>query len=220
MHILVTRPQPAADRTAARLRGMGHAVTVAPLLLPRALPWALPGGSWDAVAFTSAMAPALAGDIGDLARLPAYAVGEATAAAARAAGFAEVRAVRGDASAVFARAAGDGCARLLHLAGRDRSDAVIPAGLQVDIVPVYAAELADSLPGGAFDLVLLYSTRTAKRFATLFDGDRAQVRLAVLSPQVAAAAGTGWAGIAVASEPTEDALFEAAQLSCDKPVQD
>ena len=218
MRVLVTRPEPAALRTADRLRALGHEVVVAPLLIPRAVAWTVPAGEWQAVAFTSASAPALGGPgLAALALLPAYAVGEATAAAARTAGFGDVRAARGDASAVFALAAAGGVARLLHLAGAERSAATVPAGLTVGVAEVYAADLADTLPEDAVDLVLLYSTRTAARYATLFAGDRGAVALAALSASVAAAAGAGWARIVVAAEPTEASLFAAAGLTCDSP---
>ncbi|MBV8971147.1 MAG: uroporphyrinogen-III synthase, partial [Sphingomonadaceae bacterium] len=86
MHVVVTRPQPGA--TAARWRGRGATVTVAPLLDIAARPWTPPPGEPDAVAFTSANAVRLAGAGADRYRaLPAFAVGEATAAAARAAGW-------------------------------------------------------------------------------------------------------------------------------------
>lgn len=219
MRVLVTRPEPAASRTAARLRALGHEVVVAPLLIPRAVDWSVPPGNWQAVAFTSASAPGLAGDaLKSLVHLPAYAVGEATAAAAREAGFAGVRPARGDASAVFRLAARDGIARLLHLAGHDRSEATVPSGLTVGVTTVYAADLASGLPVFDGDVVLLYSARTAAHFATLFAGERSALALTALSPQVAAAAGSGWARVIVAAEPTEDALFAAARLTCERPV--
>ena len=189
---------------------------VAPLLLPRALPWVVPPGEWQAVAFTSAVAPALGGaGLAALTHLPAYAVGAATGDAARSAGFANVSVARGDASAVFAQAAADGVEHLLHIGGIDRSVATVPPGLRVKVVAVYAADLAPALPVAVFDLALLYSARTATHFAALFVGDRSQVAVAALSPAVAAALGTGWTHIAVASTPTEDALFAAARLACD-----
>ena len=219
MRVLVTRPEPAASRTAARLRALGHEVVVAPLLVPRAVEWSLPPGDWQALAFTSSSGPAFGGEgLCALTHLPTYAVGDATAAAARDAGFTAVRSARGDASAVFSLAASDGIERLLHLAGRDRSAASVPAGLTVGVVAVYAADFAPQLPAFEGDVVLLYSARTAAHFATLFDGDRARIALAALSPQVAAAAGTGWARVVVAGEATEDALFAAARLTCERPV--
>ena len=218
MRVLVTRPEPAASRTAARLRALGHEVTAAPLLIPRALAWQPPLGDWQAVALTSASAAALGGSgLANLAHLPAYAVGAATADAARIAGFSDVRSARGDATAVFAHAAADGIERLLHLAGAERSPATVPAGLIVGVAEVYAADLASVLPAVAADLVLLYSARTAAQFAALFKGDRRQLKIAALSAQVAAAAGAGWASVVLAHEPTEDSLFASASLTCDKP---
>lgn len=216
LRVLVTRPEPAASRTAAALRALGHEVLVAPLLIPRALRWRVPPGAWQAVAFTSAVAPALGGaGLAALTHLPAYAVGGATGDAARSAGFTDVRVARGDASAVFAQAAADGIEHLVHLGGVDRSATSVPPGLRVGVVAVYAADLVPTLLDTAFDLALLYSTRTAAHFATLFIGDRAKVTVAALSPGVAAALGTGWGRVAVATEPTEDALFAAARLACD-----
>lgn len=195
---------------------MNHEAIVAPLLIPRAVDWVPPPGDWEAVAFTSAAAPALGGaGLSSLAHLPAYAVGAATGDAARAEGFGNVRVARGDASAVFAQAASDGIVRLLHLAGADRSAAHVPEELSVGVVTVYAADLASTLPSDGYDIALLYSTRTAAHFALLFAGDRASVRLAALSPAIAAAAGTGWQAVAVAAAPTEDALFAAARLACE-----
>lgn len=215
MRVLVTRPEPAASRTAARLRELGHDAVIAPLLISRAVPWRAPDGDWQAVAFTSAVAPAFGGPgLAALTGLPAYAVGGATGDAARAAGFADIRVAMGDASAVFAHATCDGVSRLLHLAGADRSDAVVPPGLTVGVVTVYAADLAETLPTDDYDLVLLYSARTAAQFAALFAGDRARVAVAALSPAIAAQLGADWANIAVAAAPTEDALFAAARLAC------
>lgn len=216
MRVLVTRPEPAAHRTAERLRNLGHAPVVAPLLVPRAVAWTCPDILPDAIVFTSAMAPALGGaNLARLTGLPIFAVGDATADAARAAGFGTIRAARGDATAVFAAAARAGHRRLLQLAGADRSPAVIAAGVEVDVVTVYEAALAPALPPFEADIVLLYSTRTAAHFAVLFTGDRATLHLAALSQQVADAAGPGWAHVAVAVEPTEDALFAAAGLTCE-----
>lgn len=89
--ILLTRPEPAASRSARRFAALGHEVVVAPLmeavpLTPDGLPAPGPG---KALALTSARAveaitgtPALARDWRDLAHLPVYAVGESTADAA------------------------------------------------------------------------------------------------------------------------------------------
>lgn len=211
MRVLVTRPEPAASRTAARLRALGHDAVVAPLLLPHALAWAQPPGDWQAVAFTSALGAAFGGPgLAALTHLPAYAVGAATADAARAAGFGNVRAGDGDAAALFARAAADGITRLLHLAGADRTPATSPAALAVTVVETYAADLAAALPAADWDLALVYSPRTARQFAALADR---RSGVGALSPAVAAALGPGWPRLAVATLPSEDALFAACGLT-------
>ena len=104
MRILVVRPQPGADATAARLKAIGHDPVAHPLLATRPLPWALPAESPDAVILSSAAAVRHAGPLADaLKHLPAHAVGEATAAAARAAGWSAVKAGPGAMQAMCSR---------------------------------------------------------------------------------------------------------------------
>ncbi len=225
MHVVVTRPQPGA--TAARWRGRGATVTVAPLLDVAARPWTPPEGVPAAIAFTSANGVRLAGPQADRYHgLPAFAVGGATAAAARAAGWSDVREGGGTAASLFAAAAAAGIGDLLHLGGVDRVAAAVPAGLTVTVREVYAAALLDLpahvaglLADGGADAVLLYSPRTAGHFARQIDAagiSRGRVALAALSPAVAAAAGPGWRAVGVAATPDDAALFAAAQALCEK----
>lgn len=227
MRVLVTRPAAAAERTAARLRAAGHQVMLAPLLEPRAVAWAPPEQLPEVVAFTSATAAQLAGPgLEQLLRLPAYAVGDATADAVRATGFVDVRAVGGTAAALFEAVAAAGVRDVLHLAGADRIAVALPPALQVEVRTVYAAALASAFPAaardalhtGSIDVVLLYSPRTARCFATLLDEAgiaRGGLRLAAISPAALAAAGDCWAGGVAAAAPTEAALLAAAGLVCD-----
>jgi uroporphyrinogen-III synthase len=160
-----------------------------------------------------------------LRSLPVYAVGQATAAAARAAGFAAVVAGEGDAAAIMARAAAAGCRRLLHLAGREHR-AVAMAGIGVERAIVYAADAVDALPPAAARAVadgavaLLHSPRAAALFGALVDAaglSRAVVAVAALSPAVAAAAGPGWAAVAAAARPTDAALLAVVAKLCERP---
>jgi uroporphyrinogen-III synthase len=225
MHVVMTRPQPGA--TAARWRGRGATVTVAPLLDVAARAWVPPAALPDAVAFTSANGVRLAGPDADrYHHLPVFAVGAATATAARDAGWSAVRDGGGTAAALFDVARRTGVGTLLHLAGVDRVAAPVPAGLTVTVREVYAASLLDLpahvaalLGAGRVDAVLLYSARTAAHFAAAVDGagiDRGGVALAALSPAVAAAAGSGWRAVAVATTPDDAALFAAVTALCDK----
>ena len=182
----------------------------------------------QAVIFTSATAARLAGpQLTALLALPAYVVGAATADAVRAAGFAAVTTAGGTATALFAHVVDSGVTHALHLAGGERTAVALPLTLQVDVAVVYAARLADALSPAAVaalsasapPLTLLYSPRTAARFAELVDAaglDRARLLIAPISAATAAAAGVGWAAILTAAAPTEATLLAAAGLVCDR----
>jgi len=208
MRLLITRPQPGADATAAALVALGHEPLVQPLLATEAVAWALPDALPDAVLLTSAASVRHAGaGSSALLHLPAHAVGGATAAAARAAGWRAVHEGPGNVQALL-----DGLppCRLLHLAGADRTDAQPPAGVVVDVATVYRAVLQSLAALPAVDGVLLYSARTARHFAAEWDrlgGRRGAVQLLAISPQALAAAGSGWASAQAAPEPTEAALL-------------
>jgi len=157
--------------------------------------------------------------------LPVYAVGERTATAARAAGFARTEAAGGDVASLLTAVAGRH-RRVLHLAGQDRTTAEPPPGLEVIVRAVYEAQLAPltenaaaMLRSKAVDWVLLFSARTAAHFASLYDrlsAGRGALALGAISPAVLAAAGPGWARAVAAREPTEAGILAACGLSCDK----
>src|SRR4051812_20956438 len=100
MRLLVTRPEPEGERTAAQLRARGCDVVVAPLLRLQSIAAEIDGSRWDGLALTSANAVrSLAGHprLPALLEVPVFAVGRRTAEAARAAGFAKVVSADGDA---------------------------------------------------------------------------------------------------------------------------
>ncbi|HEV2815701.1 MAG TPA: uroporphyrinogen-III synthase [Allosphingosinicella sp.] len=212
MKVLVLRPQPGADETAARARAIGLEPVVAPLFAIRALAWSPPDASeFDAVLLTSANAARHGGDgMTPFMRLPCYAVGERTADAARAAGFADVRTGPSDGAALVAMARQEGAEALLHLGGRDH---VALDG--VARIPVYAAEAAGALPTDAERaVVLIHSARAAARFADLAGDRRGAFRIAAISAEAAAAAGPGWRTMAIAAAPRDQALLELAAKLC------
>ena len=207
MRILVVRPQPGADATAARLTALGHEALVRPLLETRPLAWTLPAPP-DAVILTSAAAVLHAGPAADaLKALAAHAVGDATARAARAAGWTAVTSGPGTVQALL-----DGLAagRYLHLAGAEVTPVIVPPTLSLMRVAVYETPL-QKLPGlPDVAAVLLHSPRTAAQFAAEWDrlgGRRAAVALFAISDATLAAAGSGWSKAAFAAEPTESALL-------------
>src|SRR6266852_9343434 len=104
MRILVTRPEPDCQHTAALLRARGHEVLVLPMLRIEAMGQAhLGAGPWAAVLFTSANAVrAITAHrrFSELADLPVYTVCRRTQAAAAAAGFASIMSADGDVNAL------------------------------------------------------------------------------------------------------------------------
>lgn len=99
MHLLVTRPEPDAERTASVLRARGHRVTIAPVLRAETIPGAdFGGGPFAAVVMTSANAARAIADHprrDELLALPVFTVGRHTAEAAGAAGFPNVASADG-----------------------------------------------------------------------------------------------------------------------------
>jgi uroporphyrinogen-III synthase len=222
MRVLVTRPAENAGPVVRALEAAGHQALLSPLLAPEAVPWTLPAGRFDGVIATSAAVFRLGGPgLTALTKLPLLAVGTATGDAARTAGFREVTEGTGGVAALLDGVEG----RFLRLAGEDRT----PVETRAELVPVtlyrarftegFTAEAAAALGRNEIDWALLFSSRSATRFASLVDsGGYARARLSVgaLSPAIAKAAGTGWRTIVAAPEPTTTALLTATGLACDK----
>src|ERR1700731_528235 len=126
MRLLVTRPEPDAERTAAALRARGHIVLIAPLLRIEPVEHAEIGpGPFMALLVTSAnAAPAIARHerFAQLRALPVFAVGGRSAEAMRAVGFADVTSAQGDVADLAALVASrlKAGASLLYLSGADR----------------------------------------------------------------------------------------------------
>jgi uroporphyrinogen-III synthase len=98
MRVLVTRPLPDGERTAAALRATGYDVLVAPLMQVKSIAADL-AGDWSAVIISSANAVRAldAPQITSLSKMPLFAVGQRSADAAGEAGFSDVRSANGDA---------------------------------------------------------------------------------------------------------------------------
>jgi uroporphyrinogen-III synthase len=181
MRILVTRPSPDGERTAQTLRQRGHAPLFAPLMRVEAQPATFGPGPFSAVLFTSANAPrALAQHPrrGELMTLPAFAVGDASASAARESGFAKVESADGDAGDLLRLVVSrldKKDAPLLYLAGEDRAADLAGAlqehELRAEIAVIYRAvaaplspEAVKALSAGTLDGVLHFSRRSAKLY--------------------------------------------------------
>ncbi|WEK57822.1 MAG: uroporphyrinogen-III synthase [Candidatus Brevundimonas phytovorans] len=217
--VWITRAQPGAARTAARLTTLGFTPVVAPLLTLRPLPEAL-GAAPDfatvaALAFTSPNGVAAFAALTPLLRaLPVFAVGDATAEAARDAGFADARSAAGDIHALARLIAASPVQGLILAPGAREPAGDLPALLpdrQVLRLPVYAAEETDAAAPADFDAVLIHSPRAARALAAILTPDAAADRLAVCISAAAAAplAAFSFTEIRTAGAPDETSLLTA-----------
>ena len=229
MRALVTRPRDDAQGISAELRARGYEVVVEPLLDIVALPGVtVPAEGVQAILATSANGVRMLADRLADRSLPLYAVGDATAAAARRLGYARVESAGGDVDSLAAlvRDRVDPAAgALLHAAGTavagDLSGLLAASGHQVRRVVLYEARAAQAispatlslLSANAIDIALFFSPRTAQTFATLLTsvgaaGGCRQVVAYCLSAAVARAlAVLPWAALRVAERPEQRALL-------------
>jgi uroporphyrinogen-III synthase len=230
MRLLVTRPQPEAERTAAVLRRRGHEVLVSPLLRIEPLPHAHIGpGPFAAVLVTSAnAAPAIAGHarFGELLALPVFAVGDRSAEAMGAAGFVDVTSAQGDVGDLAPLAASriPPGARLLYLAGVDRSGDLAGAlsgrGFAIETAVVYRAvtegtllpAVASAMEG--VDGILHFSRRSAEMYVNAVragslhdDAVRRMIHFCMSAQAAQPLIQAGAADTRVAREPNEAALL-------------
>jgi uroporphyrinogen-III synthase len=215
--VLIVRPEPGAAATAARARAVGLEPVLCPLFKVSPLAWEAPEiASFDAVLLTSAQAARHGG--AQLARyrgLPVYAVGPATAASARAAGFADVCAGQADAAAAVDAMSAHGHTLILHLAG-EHHQPPLQGRLKICRRIVYRAAAitpAPLLPDTP--VVLVHSARAGARLAELIEPDHRHTRILIaISSAAAAAAGQGWKKIYTATAPNDDALLACAARAC------
>lgn len=216
--ILVLRPEPGAGETARRLRDRGLEAIATPLFAIEPVAWEAPDpASFDALLLTSANAVRHGGDqLVRLRGLPVHAVGQASAAAARDAGFAI--ASTGDAGVDRLLGSIDQELRLLHLCGTDRREP--DAGRhRVTAIPVYQAKAIGQpdLASATANVALVHSPRAAARLAELIPApDRGSTAIAAISDAAAEAVGAGWKAVEAAAQPTEEALLALAARLCQK----
>ena len=216
--VLLTRPQAAAEQTAARIK----AATLWPVMLaPMATIEMLappPPLAASAVVLTSAnAAPALA----PYRHLPVFAVGDQTASAARAAGCTLVQSAAGDAptlAKLVQQQLPEG--RVVYLSGQNvRHDlAALLPNYEVIRQVVYRSIPATSLPSEAAAALQSGQVR-----AVLFYAKSAMETLSGLTEQrppafclSAALVVPGWPTLTIAPAPTEEALLETLYSAYDK----
>lgn len=224
--LVVIRPQPGNAASVAAATSLGMTAYGFALFEMVAKSWeaALPGRH-DALLIGSAQVFRLGGTgLAVLRDLPVYAVGEATAEAARAAGFAVVATGEGAMQGLL-DLLDPAHRRLLRLTGEERVMLQLPKGTTVDERVVYASRAAP-LPDELVALlaqpaiVALHSAEAARHLTAqcVTHGiKRARLRLAALSQRIAAAAGDGWGEVAVAAYPQDKALLALARQMCQDP---
>ncbi len=225
--VLITRPEPGASETAARVRALGWQPIVAPVLTVRILLTRVPAPiRLQGILVTSGNAiPALPATHHDL---PVFAVGETTAARARTAGFSHVASADGDANALAALVTQD-CdpagTPLLLVTGRGQGNALAAdlqgRGFRIIHRPVYEVLAVPALPNAAhaalvagdITAALFFSTESARQCVRLLQAahlHEAVGTVAALAIGQAAAVALDvlpWRRISVASRPTQDAML-------------
>ena len=180
---LVTRPRAEAVELAEALSRRGIAAIIEPLLDIRYRSEPAPDlAGVQAVLCTSANGVRALARLSPERGVPLLAVGETTAARARAEGFAEIAGAGGNSDDLVRLAAGrlrPEAGRLLHVAGSivagDLAGALRQRGFTVERVVLYeacpatalSAATARALATGRIDLALFFSPRTAAVFARL-----------------------------------------------------
>jgi len=227
---LITRPEPGAAATAARVAALGWWPVLAPALHLSPLPMQPAPGARAVLVTSTAAMPSLAAAAPP--GLPLLAVGEGTAESARAAGFTDVSAAAGNADSLAALAGSrlaPGEGPILLAAGRgygdDLAEALAARGFDVIRRDAYAACDARDLPGparvalaaGRVRAALFLSPRSASTAVSLLReaglcGAATAIRAVALSGRVARALdalpeGLSWGGLDVASRPDHDALL-------------
>lgn len=206
MKMLVTRPEPDARSSLARLEALGIPAVAAPLMVRRTLDFTLPpANGFAALAITSTNALRALAEREALApflHLPLFAVGDRTAHEARQLGFSQVVAAGGTLDTLVTAIAISGVGGPIfyaagkHLSG-DLAHALAPHGLMVVTATVYDMVAQPELPpdilgqmeAGVIGAVLVYSQRTAEIFcqasASLSAPSRKRLGCICLSEKVA-----------------------------------
>ncbi|MCC2601411.1 uroporphyrinogen-III synthase [Sphingopyxis yananensis] len=220
--LLIIRPQPVAEQSCQRAQALGLDAHSLPLFAAQAIRWAVPDiAPYDALLVTSAQAMRLGGaGLQQLLPLPVYAVGAASADAARAKGFRVEQVGDSDGQTLLGEMQTKGIRTILWLNGRDHS--VLDGGLaQLHRLPCYAVDRI-APPPQWHDLVkneavlMAHSTRAAEYLNDLVPSPRDHLTLIAISSKVAAAAGAGWGQMLVADHPTDAAMLAVAAKLCHK----
>ena len=219
-HIVTIRPAKGSAATVALAAQMGLSVEAFPQFEIVARGWDAPDpASVDALLIGSVNAFHFGG--ANLTRFtdkPVYAVGQTTAAAARAAHFEVAEIGQGGLQDVLNNLS-PGDHRLLRLTAEKHVPLEPRAGITIIRRIVYASQalpmtpgLSDALAQGA--LVLLHSGEAANHFmleCERLGHDKSRIAIAALGPRILDCAGDGWAAANAAPQPRDEALLALAR---------
>ena len=218
--VWITRARPGALTTAERVRGLGFEAIVDPLLAVETLDAELDLSHVTAIAFTSANGVEAFARLSDVRDLPVFAVGRATAKAARGEGFASVASADGDVEDLCALIAAGASGSVLWAGAKEPAGDLVGMlrcrGMVARGVAVY--ETLERVPSDDTlarletpTTVLLHSPRAARALAAILrERPAPTARFLCLSAAVAAplreVAEPG--SVTFAPRPDETALLE------------
>lgn len=220
MRVGITRAEPEASRTAERVRARGAEAIVAPLITIVPCGYDTNTEGAQAIIFTSSNGVRAFPDARGARDRIVLTVGDVTAAAAREAGFNDVRSADGDVRSLAALAKREldpAKGKLIHIAGDhvagDLGGDLRAAGFSMERRLAYAAIAAIKLPEALLqplDIVLFHSPRAAETFVKLGAPNATRLIAGCLSPAIAEAAGNAaWKRVITARHPREDDLLAA-----------
>lgn len=231
MRVLVTRPEPGASETTRRLETLGFQPVKLPMQETRPLPVNDSAFPADVAVVIIPSASAVRHAPHELldkwAGVPCLAVGEATAWAARVAGFRQVREGGGDAESLADDIVANRPSGVVaYMCGRVRRP-VLEQRLAAAGIPLCVVETYDTLPiarddevvihalgASPIDYALVYSANAAELLLDLTARQKLQNLFAsttwiCISPRVAEIFSGDRNKIVIAQEPNEEALLEA-----------
>jgi uroporphyrinogen-III synthase len=214
--ILVLRPEPGNAKTCARAQELGLNAIPMPLFKVEPLDWEAPEpNTFSGILMTSANAARWGGtQLAHFHHLPLFAVGEATAGAAREAGFEPEMVGKNDVESILEIIAAQGHRKILHLCGTNvtsfTSDMVrieqrhVYHSLAIEPQLDWQSLLANG------PIVLVHSARAGTRLADLVAQSGVclpSIALVAISETAARATGDGWQSIAIAANPRDEAVL-------------
>ena len=219
--LVILRPEPGASATAGAAKALGLEPIVLPLFEIEPIAWTAPDPvEFDGLLLTSANAVRHGGaELHKLRGLAVHAVGEASAAEARWAGFVVATIGEGGVDELLQRL--DPGLRLLHLCGEQHREPAAPRQAIFHLPAYRAAEReVAGIERIAGAVVVAHSPRAAARIAQLAAASSVDISgtsLAAISAEAALAAGSGWQSVAIADEPRDSALLALAARLCQNP---